>query len=94
MVSIYDLDVQCDSCNDIVELEPPRNRRKYGLIGAVLLGVLGFGIGGTIGIATAGLGIAATFPLTAIGLYSGLKGGRWAAGVQDGVKCPKCDHTY
>lgn len=88
------MNVQCDGCQELVEPEPPANRRKYGLLGAVFIGLIGLGIGGTIGIATAGLGMPATIPLALIGAYVGWKVGTLIAKKQDGVTCPECNHNF
>lgn len=91
MVSIYDVQVKCDSCGAVGKAVPPKNRRKYGVAGALLLGLIGGIIGASVGIATAGVGApAAPFTLV-IGLYSGLMLGRWGAEKQDGVSCSECD---
>lgn len=94
-MEITDFNVQCESCNEIVEPEPAEGRLKYGVLIAVLGAViLGFGIGGTIGIATAGFGAPAIIPLGLLGLYFGYKGGQWFAGKRDGVSCPDCGSYF
>lgn len=91
MASIYDVPVKCSSCSGVVEVEPPTNRRKYAVAGALIVGLIGFFIGLSIGVATAGLGMAA-FPFTAlIGLYIGYRIGSWSAEKKNGIPCPECD---
>lgn len=94
MVSIYDVGIKCDGCTDIVRAKPPQNRRRYALIVASVLGIIGLGIGLTIGVATAGFGMAA-FPFTTIiGAYVGYKSGGWYAIKRDGILCPECGHDF
>lgn len=94
-MDIANLDVKCNSCSDIVQLEKPANRMKYGvLVGTLFALFFGFGVGGIIGIATAGVGIPAIAPLGLIGGYIGFKLGKWIAGKQDGITCPECDYKY
>lgn len=94
-MDITQFNIQCESCNEVVEPEEPENSLKYALgIAAIAALFFGVGIGGTIGIATAGLGIAATLPLGLLGAYFGYKGGHWFAGKRDGVSCPKCGSYF
>lgn len=94
-MDITNFEVKCESCEEIVNPEGPKNGRKYGLLVAAISAIFfGLGVGGTIGIATAGLGIAATIPLGLLGAYFGFKGGRWVASKQDGVTCPACESLF
>lgn len=94
-MDVTTLDVQCNSCSEIVSLQHPKNRRKYGLLVAGFSALFfGFGVGSLFGIATAGVGFAATIPLGVLGAYFGMKTGRWVAGRQDGITCPECNHQY
>lgn len=93
-MNVSKLAVRCDSCGDVEHPEPPENRRKYGIVLALLAGLLGAGVGLTIGVATAGFGMAATPFTLAIGLYGGWKIGAWGAEKQDGYSCPSCNYTY
>lgn len=86
--------VQCGGCGHVVDPEEPENKKKYGWTGALILGLLGLGVGATIGIATAGLGMPATIPLGLLGIYAGLKVGRKVAELQDGVTCPECGFNF
>lgn len=91
---VYDLTVQCDSCDDLVELEPPRFRYGLGLSLAFLLGILGFGTGLTFGVATAGFGMTAMPFTTIIGGYVGYRFGGWGARILSGITCPECGHDH
>lgn len=94
MVRITDLDVCCDSCDDLVTPNPPENRLKYGLAIAVPVAVLGYSIGGTVGIATAGIGWAATYPFATLGAYGGWKLGIEIAEWRYDYTCPSCKSPF
>lgn len=93
MVSVYDIPVQCQSCESVVSVDPPASRRKYGLGFAAVLGVIGLFFGLSVGIATAGFGMAATPFTLVIGLYAGYRIGAWSARKKDGIDCPEC-HSH
>lgn len=94
MVSIYGFEVKCDSCNDVAEPNPPKNRLKW--IGgmAILFAGIGFGIGSLFGIASAGFGFVAWVVTVPVGLYMGYKIGSIGAEMMDGPSCPSCDATH
>ncbi|MBX0297865.1 hypothetical protein [Haloarcula nitratireducens] len=91
MASVYDFNVQCGSCGDIVEATPPKSKRTFSLASAFLLGTIGMFLGLSVGVATAGFGMAATPFTLVIGLYVGYRIGVWSAEKKDGLGCPECD---
>lgn len=94
MVDVTELDVKCESCDEIVSPQGVRFEKIVGVIGLILFLFLGLVIGGSIGIATLGAGIAATFPLGLLGAYAGWKIGTGTMRLLDGVTCPECGYRF
>jgi len=94
MRTIYQVDIQCESCDEIVQPEPPERRWLFAGIGALLLGLFGLFVGLSVGVATAGFGVVAAFFTVPIGLYGGYKTGRWSANKRDPPSCPRCGNQF
>jgi len=94
MRTIYQVDIQCGGCGDIVEAEPPEHRWKFAGAGALVVGLVGLFLGLVTGIATAGVGFVAAFVTVPLGVYSGFKIGRWGAVKRDPPSCPKCRNEF
>lgn len=90
MASVYDLNVECESCGEVAEPEPPQNRLKWILGMGLLFSGIGFAIGSVVGVATAGVGFVAWIFTLPIGIYIGYKVGSIGAEMMDGPSCPKC----
>lgn len=90
MPSVYDFHVECQNCGEVVDVDPPKSRTKFGWGFGIVLGLIGLFIGLSVGIATAGFGMAATPFTLVIGLYAGYRIGVWSAEKKDGIACPSC----
>lgn len=94
MTQLTKFNVECTDCNEVVNPNPPENKRRYGVLLALALGGLGGAVGGTIGIASGGLGAPAIIPLGLMGLVAGWLFGAWIARMQDGITCPQCESRF
>lgn len=94
MVSVYQLDVLCDSCGSTVSLKKPENRSLMILLGVLIIGGISLAAGLVTGIATAGLGAPLAVVSVPAGIYAGYKTGGWAALKTEGLNCPECGHDH
>ena len=94
MVSVYDVNVECESCGAVAQPGPPKNRLKWILGMALIFGGIGFAIGSVAGVATAGVGFVAWIFTLPVGLYIGYKIGVMGAEMMDGPSCPACNSMH
>lgn len=94
MASVYDLQVQCESCGEVNTPEPPKNRLKWILGMIIIFAGIGFAIGSVVGVATAGVGFVAWIFTLPIGIYIGYKIGSIGAEMLDGPSCPSCNAIH
>ncbi|GAB3421841.1 hypothetical protein GCM10027435_26020 [Haloparvum alkalitolerans] len=94
MVSVYDLQVQCEECGTVATPDPP-NRKLLWIAGmAIIFAGIGFAIGSVVGVATAGVGFVAWIFTVPIGLYAGYRIGSFGAELMDGASCPECGREH
>jgi hypothetical protein len=86
--------VQCDSCEQIVEPEPPKGKLKYKLAGALVLGFIGFIMGTAMGFVTAGVGFVGYVVTIPVGLIFGWMLGGKVAEIRSGITCPNCGNDF
>lgn len=94
MVRVSDLNVQCPSCENLVNPNRPARWVVFGIVGAIVVGAIGTIFGLTIGIATAGTGFVASWALAPLGAVVGWKLGVTTCEWWNGYTCPSCGSQF